>query len=66
MDLENDDLSELGFPAKIPFGSLTYRTVCEKFARDLFTQKRFELNNIQKEENERKLYLELQKKYGQK
>ena len=61
---ENDNLSELGFPAKIPFGSLSYRTECDKFARELFQTKRFELKDRQKEEDERKLYLELQKKYG--
>lgn len=61
---DNDNLSELGFPPKnmLPFSH--YQAECQKFARDLFTTKRFELEDRQKEYEERKLYLELQKKYG--
>lgn len=63
---DNDDLSALGFPPKsmLPFSH--YQPECQKFARELFQTKRIELNNKQKEDAERKLYLELQKKYGEK
>lgn len=59
----NMDLTSFGFSCPIPNYRLTYETQCEKFAENLFHDYRIKFNKNEKEDEERKLYLELKKKF---